>query len=853
MSEDKKPKNKIVDYGKAALALAPVFGAKTILGDVPVKIGEEYLHSSLAKNLNVSRPGATGVAAASTLKRSLGRALGSAAPSLAVGVATAPMYMKGMQLLQSDDRKDKAKGLGLVLGSGAIFQGSKGIGEGYGLTRGSGGTTGKGITKGLRYGGSKIVQSMPTTILMAGAIAAGRKGKDGEEASNQKKFLLPMAVGGASGLTQNLTNDLVTHTDDLIKAGKVPKQLKNLNPLAKRVSMVEHLVRTPSKLKVLLPSGASGLLGGIAGAGLGALLVDLATKKLKKKEKKAFELPSNQANKEVNKRADGVPSTLHDWFKPFPHQQEAVDKLMSNDGKLILSHGTGLGKTAAAIYGNELLRENGRGGGTLVIVPAGLKSNFAKTGLEKFLKNPNYQIVGSSSAKRNEHTVRPDGIQKGKHYTIVSYAMFRRDPKGILEKSGADTIIADEYHKIRSEESSVFNAFRTVRPQVKNFIGLTASLVNNKPEEIASLLTIAEGERLVSPDQFRRAFVRTVGYENSMGGGKKPVNSLVNRTEFVKLTDPRIDYADSSELKGKTMPRKATSFIDVPMSKEQFGLYQYAMRDLGAMKSMFYRRNPSVTLKEAEHVFSQTAQARAISNSLGSGRTMSLEESAKRTPKVKKLLDDVEKHLKKTPDGRVVVYSNLINGGVDVLSAGLTARGLDHGLFIGKGTKMGGRVVTGASRDQDVKNFNANKSKVLVLSSAGAEGLDLPDATGFFSLDGHFNPERILQAEARVRRLGGQSSREPDKRVVEVKRYRSTLPKSRRAVRKMGGHRGQITTDQWAYNTARRKFTQNKEVYDTMSEPTKYVRKWKDNNGKWRYEYPKQSAFKRLKSTFSST
>ena len=70
--------------------------------------------------------------------------------------------------------------------------------------------------------------------------------------------------------------------------------------------------------------------------------------------------------------------------------------------------------------------------------------------------------------------------------------------------------------------------------------------------------------------------------------------------------------------------------------------------------------------------------------------------------------------------------------------------------------------------------------RVIVISGAGAEGLDLKNATAFYALDGHFNPERILQAEVGARRLGGQSARPVEQRKVDVRRYQSTVPKSQK-------------------------------------------------------------------------
>ena len=153
-------------------------------------------------------------------------------------------------------------------------------------------------------------------------------------------------------------------------------------------------------------------------------------------------------------------------------------------------------------------------------------------------------------------------------------------------------------------------------------------------------------------------------------------------------------------------------------------------------------------------------------------KDLTLEESAAKSTKVKRMLDDVEDHLKNTSDGQVVIHSELLQGGLDVVEAGLKQRGLEYGKFIGKGNAG----VTEKARQQDVDDYNAGKKKILLISSAGGEGLDLPNTTMVASLDGHYNPEKVNQVEARGVRLGGLSHRPESERKVLVNRYVGVLP-----------------------------------------------------------------------------
>jgi hypothetical protein len=537
----------------------------------------------------------------------------------------------------------------------------------------------------------------------------------------------------------------------------------------------------------------------------------------------------------------GIPA-LKDWFKPYEHQEKAVQKLFGNKGKMILAHEMGTGKTVTSIYGFEKMKHRGKAKKALVVVPSSLRENFAVGGIEKFT-NSNYQVIGSGTEVAKKKNYIRMGSEGDKDYTIVSYAMFRRDPEGLMKRTGADTIIFDEFHKTRNEKASTFKAAIKARPHATNFMGLTASLINNSPSEIASLLTISEQKRHMSPVEFRRRYVRTVGFTKGFGGGKKKITGMKNVEELKSGTQAKIDYVETGDLKGKTMPTKKLRNVDVQMSPEQYQLYQLALDKVGPIKERVMRNDPNVTVRDAKMLFAQISQARQLANSIHTGRKdITPTQSSKITPKVSTMLKDTVQHLGEKPDNKVVLYSNLVRGGVDVLSAGLKARGIDHAVFVGKGTEIGGNKVTGITRQQGVRDYKEGKKKVIILSGAGAEGLDLKNSTAFFSLDGHFNPQRILQAEARARRLGGQEHRDVKERSVDVRRYRSTVPKASRPgfFGKLIGRTTPRTTDQWMYDVAGRKFKTQKAFYSAFKKPPKHTRKYIDEKGKTRYEYPKK-------------
>lgn len=577
---------------------------------------------------------------------------------------------------------------------------------------------------------------------------------------------------------------------------------------------------------------------------------------------------------------------MREGFSPFPHQERFIKKLVQERG-IVAAHGTGTGKTFSSIAGFDRLHKSGKAKSALVVVPAGLKANYAEA-IDQF-STYGHQTVGPKGQKNSVYLDKIDG---GKKFTIVSYSMFRRAPKFFMDSTGADTLIFDEFHKARNQRGKIYKAAASIRGRVNNFMGLTASPTNNDPVEMVPLINLAAGREVMSVREFNSKHRVRVARQRGFFGGDKYVESIVDVAAIKKRLGPKIDYVTSDDI-GKDMPPRTVETVKVPMSPDQKKVYEWTMKKVGPVAAYKIRNNLPVTQKEASHIFTMISQARQATNTLHPFKKgWTSERGASESPKVTKLLDDTMEHLGETPDGKVVLYSNLIKGGVDVLSAGLKARGVDHAVFVGKGRQIGDKKITEDVRNAGVADFKAGKKNVIILSSAGAEGLDFKNATMFQSLDSHFNPERIRQAEARARRLKGQRHRPEEKRMVKVKRYLATYPKRGLLGRAFG--KKQQTTDEWIHGVALRKHRLNEKLRGAFKQerllpkpkpksapkpappapkplapppavvnpaglptqgagapivplrppealkvkhPPKYKRKWQDIRGQWRYEY----------------
>ena len=506
-------------------------------------------------------------------------------------------------------------------------------------------------------------------------------------------------------------------------------------------------------------------------------------------------------------------AALNDDVKLYPHQQRFVDK---KGDSVIAAHGVGSGKTLSGIARFEKMKDEGKANKALVVVPAGLRDNFGSQGVGKFT-NSKYNLIGNKQELKDKDNKRYGKIDPKADYNILSYEMFRRNPTGYLKDSGADTIVLDEAHRNKNEGTQTTDAMKSLNGQYKNFIGLTGSVISNSISDVQPLVDIASGGKS-NLGQSKKDFDETFLKRNqskayaALHDKRKPVIGFNHEKQLQRELGKYIDYVDYDDVKKLAkMPEKDIQLHKVPISKEQAKIYKGLLNDNPNVKKMITNKRIE-TLKddEAAKAFSSLIESRKLMNSIGSVRPgLSLEESAQITPKTKTLLDDLSTHLKETPDGQALLFSHLINGGTDTLEAGLKDRGIEYGKFLGKGNKG----VTEALRQQDVRDFNDRKKRVMLLSSAGGEGVSLNDTTWEGVLDPHYNPEKMNQMEARGIRSGGLSHRPEDEREVQVNRYLATMPKT------FGLFKSRYKTpDEFIYEIAQNKDKQNQLLYNLLKD-----------------------------------
>ena len=523
--------------------------------------------------------------------------------------------------------------------------------------------------------------------------------------------------------------------------------------------------------------------------------VHMNWKKLPKK------LPKKPAEDVLDKAA-----ALNSDIKLYPHQQRIIDNPATS---MVIAHGVGSGKTLTSIAKFEHMKNQGKASKALVVVPAGLRHNYANDGVKKFT-NSSVNVIGNSQERHNGLA----GEASANHdYNVVSYDMFRRNPEDYIKNTGADTLIFDEAHRTKNESTATAAAVRAARPLYKNHIGLTGSLISNSVSDLQPLVDAAtNGDHSLgkTKDEFEANWVVRDPAKKYRNANPKrvPIKAFRNAKALGHELNRVIDYMGADESRSvANIPNKKINVVKVPLSHDQAKAYRKLLNGDKKVKQLIkMKRLETLKNDEAAAAFNRLTEGRKLMNDISTVHPgMDLATAATKSPKTKRMLDDLENHLRTTPDGQAIVLSNLVRGGADVVDAGLKARKINAGRFLGKGVDD----VTEESRQADVDAFKKRKKRAIIISPAGGEGVSLNNTTWEGVLDPHFNPERMNQMEARGIRAGGLKGR-PD-RTVEVNRYLSTMPKT------FGIFKSNLKTpDEFIYEIAQNKEQQNKKLYDLI-------------------------------------
>lgn len=418
-----------------------------------------------------------------------------------------------------------------------------------------------------------------------------------------------------------------------------------------------------------------------------------------------------------------------------PHQQRVVDRLQDPEQRgLIAVHGLGSGKTLTSLAVRDAL-----GVPASVVVPAALQDNYRK--------------------EIQKHTDTPPPID------IQSLELAARE--GGPRDKRPPLLIVDEAHRIRNPGKT---RQALLKSQADKRLALTGSLVYNHPSDVAGPINFAAGESLLPLDKYefterylRQRYQRPGILGSLVGKPGQTVTELNprNKRELQKILQKYVDYHPGST---EGFPVREDQTIEVPMTKAQRKLYDQVLADAPPWVRNKVMKNLPPTKTEAKQLNAFLAGVRQVSNTTAGHDTV-----LRDAPKIDKAVEEMRRVLDENPRAKAVIYSNYIDAGLNPYKERLEAQGVSYGEFSGRMKRK--------EREQLVRDYNNDKIRALLLSSAGGEGLDLKGTSLIQVLEPHWNEERAKQVIGRGIRFGSHNHLPEEERKVLVQRFLATRPR----------------------------------------------------------------------------
>lgn len=432
------------------------------------------------------------------------------------------------------------------------------------------------------------------------------------------------------------------------------------------------------------------------------------------------------------------------------HHTNALAKLDKNKG--IITHwSTGGGKTFLFLSAAEQALNENKKDDVLIVAPASLTTNIDK--------------------ELNKHKIKLDR----KRLQVFSYEKANNISDELL-KNRYSLAVFDEAHKLRNTETQRSKSLSEVARKADKRILSTATANYNHAADISPLVNIAAGYDALPTKRkdFENKYIRKVNKPQGLVDrvlGRKPEqeDKLVRQKELGELFKDHVHYydpKDDPDAKDK-FPTVTEKVVETELSPEQQKLYKFLEGQMPFWIRMKVRHNMPLDKQERSQLNSFSQGVRQVSNS--TRHLVQDRDSVKFTPKIQKAVESLEAGMKGDKNFKGLVYSNYLDSGVDEYSRALTEKGIKHGRFVGS--------LSREEKDRLKNDFNSGKMPVLLISSSGAEGLDLKGTRRVQVLEPHFNPSKIRQVVGRASRYESHTHLPKEEQTVEVEHFISTHPK----------------------------------------------------------------------------
>ena len=296
-------------------------------------------------------------------------------------------------------------------------------------------------------------------------------------------------------------------------------------------------------------------------------------------------------------------------------------------------------------------------------------------------------------------------------------------------------IIIDEAHNLRTMGGSRFASINKYAKKAEKVLLLTATPLINYPSDIINLVGLVRGEKTISEDKFNQMISNPKSGELA-----KYIMGIFNF------------YLKDSDIPDPNFPSK--KILEIFLSMEPGYLKTYEAIEQGEEHKILDFRGKNI------HVFYN-----------GLRRASNIIEQ--KSPKV----EWIKKKIGSDPKSKYVIFSHFINMGIVPVMKWLNKIKIPYAHVTGD--------LTIQERDESVIAYNTDKIKILFISKAGSEGLDLKNTSNIIIMESGWNENSIEQIIGRGVRYKSHVSLSKSKRVVNVYRLYAIKPNEYKNIKKI--------------------------------------------------------------------
>jgi hypothetical protein len=426
----------------------------------------------------------------------------------------------------------------------------------------------------------------------------------------------------------------------------------------------------------------------------------------------------------------------------YAYQREGVRRFLER-GRLLLADDMGLGKTAQAVAACHVLVGAGRVQRVLVVVPASLKSQWARE-WQLFSDVPVTVVEGAPAERARIYRRAERGA------LLVNYEQVIRDLP-LLRRLAPELVVLDEAQRIKNWATKT--ALSVKRLDARYRLVLTGTPMENRLDELASILEWVDDAAL-------EPRWRLGPWHSTFADGRREVTGARHLDTLRERLAPCFVRRVRKEVLAQ-LPARRDARVPVAMTSAQ----QEAHDDLASpiARIMAQARRRPLTQAEFLRLMSLFTQQRILCNGIAQRDFMEIWPGLERArrpsetllaglfaPKLIELRELVSA-LAVTQERKVVVFSQwrrMLRLAAWAVSDVLGDQRLRAVFFTGEESQR--------RRTQNLVDFHDDPAaRVLFATDAGGVGLNLQRAaSSCINLDLPWNPAVLEQRIGRIYRLG---------------------------------------------------------------------------------------------------